>query len=54
MILIIRFSFTHTHTRREKSIERSETKHKLAQSRLKIPQKKNERRKATNNTNEYS
>ena len=50
MILIIFVSALHAHTEREK---RSETKHTLEKSRLKIPQKKkNERRKATNTTNE--
>ena len=52
MILVIFVSALHTHTQREK---RSETKHRLEKSRqIKFlrKKKKNERRKATNTTNE--
>jgi len=51
MILVIFVSALHTHTQREK---RSETKHRLEKSRqIKfLRKKKNERRKATNTTNE--
>ncbi len=50
MILVIFVSALHAHTQREK---RSETKYTLEKSRrIKFLRKKNERRKATNTTNE--
>jgi len=55
MILSIRFSFTRAHTRAERRVFREiRDKHTLEKSRqIKfLRKKKNERRKATNTTNE--